>query len=165
MKGLAILAAIVILLFGAAAFWLMHETSADQGVWVAYAFGAEGDGKIEMHIALDMGMTLKEHPLLSPKGDPMWDEWVAEHFIMCDESGTALEASRSSFSPFISAEKAKGAAEWYIKYTLISGTQYTLDYKPRRAEEKRYRRVFAAPAAAEEMVRSQFPLFEEKAGK
>ncbi len=160
MKSLAILAAILIIIFGAVAFWAMNESASDQGHWIAFAFGGEETGTIEMHLAIDMGMGLRDPPKLSPKCDPLWDLWVAEHFIMSDEAGNTLEASRASSSPYISAEECKGAAEWFIAYELNAGASYTLDFKPRTTEAARYRHEFVAPVDAEKMVRSLFRLAE-----
>ncbi len=63
MKSLVILGAVVMVIFGIGAWWLMSETMSDQGVWIAYAFGEPRDGKMEMQVVVDMGMVMKERPI------------------------------------------------------------------------------------------------------
>lgn len=162
MKSLVILALIVIALFAAVSWWLMHETMSDQGTWVAFAFGNESADEIEVHIPVDMGMTMRERPKFTDKGDLHWEEWVAEHWQIMDEAGEPLPIQRMGHSLIISDEKARSNPEFYIKAKLKTGKQYTIEYKPKRAEKLRYRHTLTAPAEAQKVTRLQFPPYEEE---
>ena len=161
MKSLVIVAVVAVVIFGIGAWWLMSETMSDQGVWIAFAFGEPQDGKMEMQVVVDMGMTMKAPPKTNMRGDILWDEWVTEHFTLEDSSGADLSCKRLAHSLLITNKQAKSNPECFLCYMLVPGDDYTLEYKPFRDESNLYRHGFTAPAGAEEMARVQVPPVED----
>ncbi len=109
-----------------------------------------------------MGMTLRERPKLTEKGDPHWVEWVEEHWKIMDESGESLPIQRMGHSMLITDDEAKSVPEFYIKARLVCGKPYTIEYKPKRAEERCYRYIVTAPAEQQKVTRTQFPPYQEE---
>jgi len=164
MKSVVILAVILVVL-GAGVWWfVMRETMKDQGCWIPAACGNDAESTIEMHVLVDITMVTKDGPDLDPNAQPLWDKWVAEHFDLCDSSGANVPGTRIGWSPLVNDDKTLAVPEFYIKYTLEKGGQYTLDYIPFVKVEKpnRYRRSFAAPNEPHKMQRDVFSIVKEK---
>lgn len=155
MKGVVGLAVLVGV--GAGGWWafkgvVTHDTHA-----IPIAFGFPDDRTIEMQAIASMGMTVTEGPKADPKtGKPKWEEWVEEHFELRDAGGARVKLSLVSHSDLIPKHKVLGTPEGYLVGRLEKGTSYTFDYIPKRAEAKRYRHAFTAPAADKEVERVAF---------
>jgi hypothetical protein len=162
MKGLFILGAVFFVVAGVGIFWLTSVATSDPGTWVAFAFGDPFEGKTEIHVPVDMGMIMKERPRVDERGDPMYEEWVLEHFSLRDEAGDEKPFTRIGHSLVISDDEARSNPEFYIKSTLKVGTTYTLEYRPKREGKARYRHTFTVPTEKAPMVRLLFEPVEDK---
>jgi hypothetical protein len=82
---------------------------------------------------------------------------------MREASGESVTATRLGWSTLISDDKAKAVPEFYMKFVLKKGQQYTLDYTPRVQKDPnvKYRYSFAAPSGPQEMTRATFALIKK----
>jgi hypothetical protein len=158
MKGVIILGVILVVL-GAGIWWfIMHETMKDPGDWVGLAFGNPTESAIEMHLPVELMTVTKDYPRVNERGDPLWEEWISQHYNLQDASGESVAFSRIGWSPLISEDKTKVVPEFYVKCTLQKGAKYTFDVIPHgRTQQKfRYRHVFTAPSEPQDMQRVLF---------
>lgn len=134
-----VIAAVILVFIGAAVWWfIMHETMRDQGQWIGTAFGNAADSTIEMHALVDMGMVTRDRPRVDARGEPLWNDWIADHWDLRDASGNAVGFTRIGWSTLIDDDKTIAVPEFYVKYTLQKGGQYTFDFTPSvRVEKKR----------------------------
>lgn len=137
-------------------WFVMGKMNADQGYTFANAFGNKDGETIEMHLAIPIAMP--EGPKLDERGNPLWDEWVADHFNLTSDSGDKLEIERLAHSLIIPEHKIGGSPEFYLKPKLHVGTKYTFDFIPYSTGKKKYRMEFTAPAAQTELKRDNFNL-------
>ena len=158
MKGLVIL--FIIGVIGCVVtVWIVHYMGTDKGTLIGVAFDSARSDSIEIHWAVPMGMLKVEGPRVD-EGKTVtrkdgstyqvparvhWDEWVTEHFQLRDSSGKTVELSRKSYSKQFDGAKGYSLVEFFLVGKLTPGREYKLDYKPKRAEAKCYRRALAAP--------------------
>jgi len=169
MKGLVILF-IVGIIGCVVSMWIVGHMGTDKGTLIGVAFGNAGSDSIEVHVAVPVGMLAVEGPRVDEGGivtredgstyhvEPTvhWQEWVGEHFQLCDRSGKMIELSRKSHSKQFDGAKGYSLVEFFLAGRLAPGQEYTLDYKPKRAEPKCYRRAFAAPEGGTKAKRVKF---------
>jgi hypothetical protein len=158
MRGIVILG-VILMVLGAGVWWFfMHETMKDPGNWVGLAFGNPEESSIEMHLPVELMTVTRDRPRVNDRGDPLWDEWISQHFDLRDASGESVPFAQAGWSPLISEAKNKVVAEFYVKCTLQKGAKYTIDFIPRaRTQPKnRYRYVFTAPSEPQDMKRMLF---------
>ena len=129
----------------AAGWWAVQNITSDDSFSVQIAFGVPHEGKIELYAIASMGMTAIEAPRMAPNGKLRWDEWVEEHFDLRTASGSRLLLSMRSSCDVIKPAQVTGTPEGYLFAKVDQGVNYQFDYKPKRAEAKRYRHVFTAP--------------------
>ncbi len=147
--GLVIVAAV-----GGAFYYFFAAVNADPGFAIPLAIGAPVAGEVELNVAVSMLMPRREGPKLGNAG-LLWDEWVADHFDLRDESGNKIPLIRSNFSQLIPDRKAGGTPEFFLTTKLKPGQRYTFDYIP-FVPAPRYRYAFTAPIAPKEAVWEDF---------
>ncbi len=158
MKAIVILAVILVILGAGIWGYIMRESMRDQGCWVACAYGNDEDSNIEMHVMIEMGMVVRDRPRLDDKGEPLWNEWISDHFDLRDASDEAVPFTRIGWSSLIDDEKSFAVPEFYAKYTLQKGSKYTFDFVPsvRVEKQRHYRYCFTAPGEPKKMHREVF---------
>jgi len=161
-KGIIILGCIIIVVGGAIYWFIMREGMGDQSVWVPYAFGNVEDSTIEMHVLVDLGMIRREGTV-AKKGMKYEEGWTTLHWDMQDPSGESVPFSIIAWSPLIDNDKCMAVPEFFIKYPLKKGEQYTLTYTPRvkKKPNVKYRLAFTAPSEPQKMRRDQFGLVKQ----
>lgn len=141
-KAFALLFVVVAVGIG---WFLMQKVTSEDTFQVKTAFGIPNEGTIELNVVATMGMTAKEAPRVDEKLQPKWDEWVQEHFFLTDAAGNSVPIGMRFSSDVIKPAQVMGTPEGYLVAKLKQGTAYQFDYKPKRAEAKRYRYSFTAP--------------------
>ncbi len=111
---------------------------------VAVALGTPPSGQFEFHVGIDMGMPRMEGPKLSNKGDPLWDDWVKDHFKLLDSKRKELKLSRANNSRLMPSNKIAGTFEFFLTAPVQQGEEYELTYHPRLDEKLKYRYKFKA---------------------
>jgi len=140
-----VIALVFVVAVVALGWWAAQKVTSEDSFSVQVAFGIPHEGSIEVHAVASMGMTALEGPRMAPSGKLQWEEWVEEHFDLQTESGQPLAFSLRSSSDVITPAQTTGTPEGYLFAVLQQGVRYRFDYKPRRAETKRYRCFFTAP--------------------
>lgn len=158
MRGLVVLGIIGVV--GAiTSMVLMKKMNEDQGLPIAIAFGNPADNDVEVHVVITMGMKNTEYARVDfDTGTEYWDEWVEEHFELRGDSGDTVSFIRTTHSGLINLQKAGSTFEFFLKGKVQGGENYTFDYIPKRAESRRYRHAFTAPAGEKKMKRYTFKL-------
>src|ERR1043166_6008086 len=156
MKGVVILA-VVIALVGAS-FWgvVMHESMKDSGVWILVATGKQKGMPAAMDVSVELQMAMRTKVNSDKNGNPLWEDWVAQHFELRDAEGKVLPGTRIAHSQLVNEEKTINLPEFYVHYTVEGGKDYTLDYKPRLDKPVHYRHEFRALSDNPTVERLQF---------
>lgn len=153
--GLAVIAVV--------GFWFTTRAMTKEGGRsVLVAFGNVVEDTIEIHTGVEMGMVRREGPRLDRQANPLWEEWVQEHWKVRDATGAELPIERIGQTLLIDVNKVPGAPEFFLKIKLQRGKQYTFDYIPARAESKCYRWTFTAPDSQKPMHRPTWEPAERK---
>jgi hypothetical protein len=155
MKGLIILAIIIVLVGGGIWVGLTKTLMSDTGLYVLVASGDAPDDKIELNISVDLPFVFKEPPKLDTQGNQLWDEWIAQHYDMRDEAGKIIPGFRIAHSQYVDERKIKNLPEFYLKYVLEKDRKYTLTNHPFLAKKTKYAYTFTAVAKPAERI--QFP--------
>ena len=142
-----------VILIGACCFggwYLYRQATEDPGLPISLAFGNLNEGEVELHVVVSIGMVATEglRALVLSDGAPSrqtWDEWIAEHFDLHDDSGQRVQLRRDGHSSLISDQQAHNP-EFYLVGKLLVGVNYTFDYIPRRDWNIHHRQRFTAPA-------------------
>src|ERR1043166_3575242 len=92
MRGLAGLSLLGLLITVAIMFYMTGEGTSgkDNGVSIGLGFGKVPSGAYEMHVRIEFAMTRTEGPEMSKNNNPMWEEWIDEHFKLVDANGAAI---------------------------------------------------------------------------
>jgi len=157
MKGLVILGVIGFLGI-MCTWWLMSEMNKDPGVPVLLAIGNPHDGKIDVHVCVQLGLTTVEPPRVDLQGVKHWDEWVEKHFILHSDGGDNVTLRFTAGSSLIPDHKAGGVPEGYLIGTLKQSESYTFDHIPSLQSGKKYRYKFKAVEGEKKMSRETFAL-------
>lgn len=144
MKG-KVIALVFVVAVATGGWWAVQTITSDDSFSVQIAFGVPHEGTIELHAVVSMGMTAREGPRIAPNGKLNWAEWVEEHFDLRTVSGQRLPLALRSSCDVIKPAQVTGTPEGYLFAKVEQGGDYQFDYKPKRAEAKRYRHVFTAP--------------------
>lgn len=106
----------------------------DPGFLVGYALGNPHDGQLEIHVVVSIPMIRNEGLGSVALADgtrsmQTWDEWIAQHFRVTDESGRTVILRRAGFSSLITDQQANNP-EFYLEGKVRAGATYIFDYIP-----------------------------------
>lgn len=145
MKGVIFLA--ILLALVGAGIWcgVMKQAMSDEGIWILTAIGNPDGKKIEMVIAVEIGVTFRIPPRCDKDGNPLWDEWVSAHYEMRDETGKVTPGTRIAHTMLVDERLVKSVPDFFLQFFLEPGRNYALDYIPKAGGKMRYRHSFTAP--------------------
>lgn len=104
---------------------------------IGIAAGKVNNGLCKLDLVVSMGMARGEGPRVKG-GVADWNEWIAEHFILTDNTGKRVEMKRANFSDLISDKDAM-TPDSFLTAMIQPNVGYVLDYKPLRDDPLRYR--------------------------
>lgn len=139
MKGLIVLVVIAILV-AIIGFRFTSSSKTVESKPIGVAAGKATNGVCKFDMVISMGMARGEGPRVKG-GVPDWNEWISEHFILTDNSGTRVEMKRANFSDLISDKDAMNP-DSFLTAQIKPSVGYVLDYKPMRDDPRRYRFEF-----------------------
>jgi hypothetical protein len=139
----------------------LKKSAGEDSIGIAMGFGDVYKDQIEMNSAVGMGTKQKDPPRSDPiSGTIFWEDWVEDHFQLFDGSRQRVDLKRIANSSIIPDRKVGGAgAEFFLSAKLTPGEEYVYEYIPIKAENKRFRHTFTAPAG-KETTRPSFKLVE-----
>lgn len=162
MKGLVGLFLVGVIACGAT--WYVIKESNKETASLTLAYGHVDGEKIEIHVAVPVGMPGKDPPKLDKSFNPKWEEWVADHFVIIADNGDRVPMERIARSELLPDHKVGGAPEFFLKGKLKVGTNYKFDYVPRSYESSRkFRLAFTAPSSQSPLKREIFEEVTERA--
>ena len=146
MKGVIILAVLLAMVGAGLYCGVMKEAMSDQGIWLLTAIGNLNEKNVEMVVSVELGATVRARPKVDSQMNPLWDEWIAEHYELTDDAGKVQPFTRIAHSLLVDERKVKTLSEFYVRYVLEKGRGYSLEYKPKRDKKGHYRHTFTAPS-------------------
>ncbi|MGD8450533.1 MAG: hypothetical protein PVJ57_01835 [Phycisphaerae bacterium] len=160
MKPRAIIGLVIVAACGLGAWYVYSQTKSDPGFAIGLAMGNPESGDIELHVVVAMAMTMQDKLTSVTLADgtvsrQTWPEWIAEHFVLRDDSGQKIELRKEGWSNLIKERQALNP-EFYLVGKLKSDVRYTFDYIPSRDSSVRHRYAFVAPAEAQPFERVYF---------
>jgi hypothetical protein len=159
MKGLITFAVIAGILVTAGYFVMGAYLAADPGQLIAFACGNPNEDRQEIQVVVPIAFPMREGPKLSENGVLLWEEWIADHWIITSQDGERIELKRRGAGNLCPDAKI-GTPDCFLIGMLKTGTSYTFDFVPSLAEGKRYRREFTLGEAGVPFARENFALIQ-----
>jgi hypothetical protein len=162
MKALLVLLGLALIFAGFVTWYSSRKLEQVPDEYLAMAFGEPTNDRIQMDVAVSIGMARRDPPQPDPtKGPINWDQWVTEHFSLRDASGAELSFTRGSMSRLMTDQEVGGSPEFFLSCKLVPNKQYTFIYRPYLTYVETFRYEFTAPAAEVPMERARFRLVEK----
>lgn len=142
--------------------FLSEEAFADRGHWLAVAFTVPTGGMIQAQLGVPVSAPLNDPPETNSMGIQLWDQWIADHFMLYDAAGTRIPLMKLGTSAMFQKEVAAGAPDMVLWAEVKQGGEYKFEYRPKSYEPNRYQHTFTAPSEEVKVRRVSFELVEEK---
>ena len=120
------------------------KSETDDQFPVAVALGAPPAGGFEGDIGVDMGLGGMGGAKLRNKGNPLWDDWVKDHFKLVDSKSKEIKLTRANNSRLMPINKIAGTFEFFLTAPVQKGSEYEVVYHPRLGEKLKNRYPFKA---------------------
>ncbi len=158
MKGLVTLLVISLILVWAGYYFMGNEMSREEQM-VAFACGNSKGDVQEIQVVVPIAFPKREPPRMSENNVLLWDEWVEEHWIIISTDGERVPLRRK-FAANLIPEAKVGSPDCYLIGQVRTGVEYTFDFIPSLAEQKRFRRMFKVDPAGVPFGRLRFEMVQ-----
>jgi len=160
MKGLITFAVVAGILVIAGYYVMGAYLVSDSGEQIAFACGNPNGDTQEIQIVVPIAFPHREGPKRSEHGVLLWDEWIADHWIVTAKSGDRVELKRQGAGNLCPDAKV-GTPDCFLVGQVKTGESYTFDFVPSLAEGKRYRREFTVAPEGVPFGRVTFKLADQ----